>query len=85
MTFQVLSAGGGLVVVVGLAASAGGVVVAAEKVATTRPATTSRVVANLYFINLQPFCVRQYRLMATDPARLKISTLVPTPPRSDAT
>src|SRR4029453_15438226 len=51
LTGKVLAAGGALVVVVGLAASAEGVVVAVEKVATTRPATTSRMVANLYFIH----------------------------------
>jgi hypothetical protein len=36
------------------------VVVAAEKVATTRAATTSRLVANLYFIQPPAFRVRQY-------------------------
>src|SRR5215211_685050 len=55
-----VAAGGGLVVVVGLAASAEGVVVAVEKVATTRPATTSMVVANLYFIHSSLSAVRQY-------------------------
>ena len=35
-------------------------VVTAEKVATTRAATTSRVVANLYFIHSSLSAVRQY-------------------------
>jgi hypothetical protein len=56
-----------------------------EKVATTRAVATSRVVGNLYFIHSSLSACPSTAHGHGPPARLKTSTLVPAPLRSDAT